>query len=70
MTRDKIGINKQNMYMNMQKKEYLVPALEVVEMECVSILAGSVDIGTGDDTEYGETQDTKKHDGPFNHTWE
>ena len=56
--------------MNMQKKEYLVPALEVVEMECVSILAGSVDIGTGDDTEYGETQDTKKHDGPFNHTWE
>ena len=54
----------------MQKKEYLEPALEVVEMECVNILAGSVDIGTGDDTEYGETQDTKKHDGSFNHKWE
>jgi hypothetical protein len=67
VTRDKIGINKQNMYMNMQKKEYLMPALEVVEMECVSILAMSVELG--DDIENGTTE-TKKHDGPFTHTWE
>ena len=58
------------MYMNMQKKEYLVPALEVVEMECcVSILAGSFDGELGDDIENGTTE-TKKHDGPFTHTWE
>lgn len=57
------------MYMNMQKKEYLVPALEVVEMECVSILAGSIDVGIGGDIDKGTTQDTKKFDG-FKHTWE
>lgn len=57
------------MYMNMQKKEYLVPALEVVEMECVNILAGSFDGEIGDDIENGTTE-TKKLDGPFTHTWE
>ena len=69
MTRDKIGINKQIKKINMQKKEYLVPALEVVEMECVSILAGSFEGDLGDDIENGTTE-TKKHDGPFTHTWE
>ena len=55
----------------MQKKEYLVPALEVVEMECVNILAGSnsLDVEFGDDMENGTTE-TKKLDAPFNHTWE
>ncbi len=55
--------------MNMQKKEYLVPALEVVEMECVSILASSFDGEIGDDIDNGTTE-TKKHDGSFNHKWE
>lgn len=56
------------MYMNMQKKEYLVPALEVVEMECVSVLANSFTGEEGEEWEEGTT--TKKLDGPFNHTWE
>lgn len=55
----------------MQKKEYLVPALEVVEMECVSVLANSpsfdldVDEGENDPNK----QNTNKHNG-FTHTWE
>ena len=55
--------------MNMEKKLYETPALEVVEMECVSILAGSIDVGIGGDIDEGTTQDTKKFDG-FKHTWE
>ncbi|MBR4298067.1 MAG: hypothetical protein IKT82_07800 [Bacteroidaceae bacterium] len=57
----------------MEKKLYVIPSLEVVEMECVSILAGSppkVDIPIGDDDDNGFTEDTKKHDGFTNHTWE
>ena len=57
----------------MEKKLYVIPSLEVVEMECVSILAGSpqkVEVIKGDDIEDGFTQDTKKHDGFTNHTWE
>jgi hypothetical protein len=60
----------------MEKKLYVIPTLEVVEMECVSILAGSTqnppkeDIQIGGDTDNGFTQDTKKHDGFMNHTWE
>jgi hypothetical protein len=59
--------------MIMEKKLYVIPTLEVVEMECVSILAGSphkVEVIMGDDKEEGFTQDTKKHDGFTNHTWE
>lgn len=60
--------------MIMEKKLYVIPSLEVVEMECVSILAGSpqnVDIKISDkEFEDGFTQDTKKHDGFMNHTWE
>ena len=58
----------------MEKKLYVIPSLEVVEMECVSILAGSpqnVDVKISDkEIEDGFTQDTKKHDGFMNHTWE
>lgn len=60
--------------MIMEKKLYVIPSLEVVEMECVSILAGSpqnVDVKISDkEIEDGFTQDTKKHDGFMNHTWE
>lgn len=57
----------------MEKKLYVTPSLEVVEMECVSILAGSppkVDVPIGGDKDNGFTEDTKKHDGFTNHTWE
>lgn len=58
----------------MEKKLYVIPSLEVVEMECVSILAGSpqnVDVKISDkEIEDGFTQDTKKHDAFMNHTWE
>lgn len=70
-TRDKIGINKQIKKINMQKKEYLVPALEVVEMEYVSVLANSpsFDLKEEEDENDPNKQNTNKHNG-FNHTWE
>lgn len=38
--------------MNMMKKEYIAPTIEVIEMEAISMLAGSVEddtvIGGGD----------------------
>ena len=72
MNQDRTCINQQ--FMIMKKKLYVIPSLEVVEMECVSIiLAGStpkVDVEVGDDIGDGFTQDTKKHDGFMNHTWE
>ena len=57
----------------MEKKLYVIPSLEVVEMECVSILAGSppkVDVEVGGDKDNGFTEDTKKLNGFMNHTWE
>lgn len=59
--------------MIMEKKLYVIPSLKVVEMECVSILAGSprkVDVTVGGNIDNGFTEDTKKHDGFTNHTWE
>ena len=62
------------MNMNMKKMLYVSPSLKVVEMECVSILAASatkVEVKISDEViENGFTQDTKKHDGLMNHTWE
>lgn len=60
--------------MNMKKKLYVSPSLEVVEMECLNNILGSSnpnneDVGIGDDMENGTTE-TKKLDAPFNHTWE
>ena len=63
------------MTMNMKKKLYVSPSLEVVEMECLNNILGSSnpnkeDVGIGGDIDNGFTQDTKKHDGFMNHTWE
>ena len=53
----------------MQKKEYLVPALEVVEMMAYEgVLAVSADRGPSEPE--NEPLGTKKLDGSFNHTWE
>ena len=63
--------NKRNM-MNMNKKEYMIPTCEVVEMETsVSILSGStpkVDVELGDDLEYGTTE-TNRHRGEWGNLW-
>lgn len=59
--------------MNMEKKLYVTPSLEVVEMECVSILAGStpnVDVPIGGKEDENVDMGTKKLEGNFNHTWE
>ena len=53
----------------MQKKEYLVPTLEVVDIEYEGVLALSVDKGPSE-SENEEPIGTKKNDGSFNHTWE
>ena len=59
--------------MNMEKKLYVTPSLEVVEMECVSILAGSppkVDVPIEDKEDFNEEPiGTKKLEGNFNHDW-
>ena len=58
--------------MNMNKKEYMIPTCEVVEMETsVSILSGStpkVDVELGDDLENGTT-DTNRHRGEWGNLW-
>ena len=57
----------------MEKKLYVTPSLEVVEMECVSILAGStpnVDVPIGGKEDENVDMGTKKLEGNFNHTWE
>ena len=42
--------------MNMMKKEYIAPAIEVIELETISMIAGSVEdgqqIGGGSGTTY------------------
>lgn len=59
--------------MNMNKKEYMIPTCEVVEMETsVSILSGStpkVDVELGDDLENGSTQDANRHRGEWGNLW-
>lgn len=55
----------------MVKKEYVVPCLEVVEMECVSILAGSFTEGSDEiDKNDPNDQGTNKKNDFLNHTWE
>ena len=56
--------------MNMKKKVYVIPSLEVVEMECVSVLANSPTFDTDEKEENDPNDQTKKHDGPFKHIWE
>ena len=51
----------------MKKKEYIAPSCEVVEMEIVSMIAVSVEIG--DDIENGSTQDANKHRGEWGNLW-
>ena len=58
------------MYMNMQKKEYLVPALEVVEMMAYEGILALSEKPEGEEPENPEPIGNKKHDGSFNHKWE
>ena len=39
--------------MNMMKKEYIAPTIEVIEMEAISMLAGSLGSEVEDDTVIG-----------------
>ena len=55
--------------MNMEKKMYIAPSCEVVEMEIVSMIAGSIDVGVGDDIDNGSTQDANKYRGEWGNLW-
>ncbi len=56
--------------MNMKKKMYSAPSCEVVEMEIVSMIAASVDVGTGNDSEYNNPEDmSNKHRGEWGNLW-
>ena len=51
----------------MKKKEYMIPTCEVVELEMVSMIAGSIteQPGEGDDFE----QQTNRHRGEWGNLW-
>jgi hypothetical protein len=51
----------------MKKKEYMIPTCEVVELETVSMIAGSVTEtpGTGDDFEL----ESNRHRGEWGNLW-
>ena len=57
----------------MNKKEYMIPTCEVVEMETsVSILSGStpkVDVGFGGSTDEDFTEDANRHRGEWGNLW-
>ena len=53
----------------MKKKEYMIPTCEVVELETVSMIAGSVDEGFGEDIDEGITQDGNRHRGEWGNLW-
>ena len=57
---------------NMIKKEYLTPAIEVVVMDPVSMIATSPEFTPGTDKEENEGTDvaTKQKNDFLNHTWE
>ncbi len=56
--------------MNMEKKLYVTPSLEVVEMDFGVLLQGSVKPPIGGTEDENVEMGTKKLEGNFNHTWE
>ena len=55
--------------MNMEKKEYIAPECEIVELEgAVYMQAGSFEGEIGDDLEYGTTE-TNRHRGEWGNLW-
>ena len=56
--------------MNMNKKEYMIPTCEVVELEMVSMIATSPEIGTGNDSEFNDPEDmSNRHRGEWGNLW-
>ena len=54
----------------MNKKEYMIPTCEVVELEMVSMIATSPNIGTGGDWEENEQPlDANRHRGEWGNLW-
>ena len=53
----------------MEKKEYIAPECEIVELEgAVYMQAGSFEGELGDDLEYGTTE-TNRHRGEWGNLW-
>ena len=53
----------------MKKKEYMIPTCEVVELEMVSMIATSPEIGVGGSTDEGFTDDANRHRGEWGNLW-
>ena len=54
----------------MNKKEYMIPTCEVVELEMVSMIATSPEIGTGTDiTENLDPLESNRHRGEWGNLW-
>ena len=54
----------------MEKKKYIAPTCEVVELETVSMIAASVDVGTGSDREENDWEDmSNRHRGEWGNLW-
>ena len=54
----------------MEKKKYITPECEVIEMEIMSMIAASSDWGIGDDyDEYDPNDMVNKHRGEWGDLW-
>ena len=54
----------------MEKKKYITPECEVIEMEIMSMIATSPDLGIGDDYEESDPNDmVNKHRGEWGNLW-
>ena len=53
----------------MNKKEYMIPTCEVVELEMVSMIATSPSIGVGGSTDEDFTEDANRHRGEWGNLW-
>jgi hypothetical protein len=54
----------------MEKKKYIAPECEVIEMEIMSMIATSTDLGIGGDIEESDPNDmVNKHRGEWGDLW-
>lgn len=54
----------------MEKKKYITPECEVIEMEFMSMIATSPDLGIGEDREENDSDDmANKHRGEWGNLW-
>lgn len=54
----------------MEKKKYITPECEVIEMEIMSMIAASSDWGIGDDYDENDPNDmVNKHRGEWGNLW-